>query len=469
MGKSAQPAVAKPFGMKDKIGYAMGDFGNDFTFILSSMYLLKFYTDVMGVSAGIVGVMMMAARFVDAVTDVTMGQIVDRSTPTAKGKFIPWMRRFAGPVSVASFLMYATWFKDMPMAFKIVWMFATYILWGSVCYTGVNIPYGSLASAVTDQPSERTQLSTWRNIGATAASTFIGVLLPLVVYYTDENGNSVLSGTKMSIMALICSICAFICYMISTSMCTERVKIEKKTETFSFATLMNQLFSSRSLLSLIVAMIVLLLSQLTMGNMAAYVFPNYFGNVAAQSVATLGGSVITVVLSLFVIQPMSKKYGKKEIAIFGNIIAAVAYFILFGIHTTSVVVYVVGYLCGYLGLGFFNGVVWALIIDVIDEDEVRRGTRSDGTMFSLYSFARKIGQALSSGLSGALLTIAGYTTATAYDADVLDSIYDISTIIPAIGFVLLVLVLLFWYPLSRDKVEANAAELAKKRRDGQSG
>ena len=132
-------------------------------------------------------------------------------------------------------------------------------------------------------------------------------------------------------------------------------------------------------------------------------------------------------------------------------------------------VYVVGYLCGYLGLGFFNGVVWALIIDVIDEDEVRRGTRSDGTMYSLYSFARKIGQALSSGLSGALLTIAGYTTATAYDADVLDSIYDISTIITAIGFVLLVLVLLFWYPLSRDKVEANAAELAKKRRDGQSG
>ena len=121
-----------------------------------------------------------------------------------------------------------------------------------------------------------------------------------------------LSGTKMSIMALICSICAFICYMISTSMCTERVKIEKKTETFSFATLMNQLFSSRSLLSLIVAMIVLLLSQLTMGNMAAYVFPNYFGNVAAQSVATLGGSVITVVLSLFVIQPMSKNMAKRK-------------------------------------------------------------------------------------------------------------------------------------------------------------
>lgn len=66
----------RPFGIKDKLGYMFGDFGNDFTFLLSAMFLLKFYTDVMGVSAALVGLMMMAARFVDAITDVTMGQIV---------------------------------------------------------------------------------------------------------------------------------------------------------------------------------------------------------------------------------------------------------------------------------------------------------------------------------------------------------------------------------------------------------
>ena len=105
----------RPFGMRDKIGYMFGDFGNDFTFILSSTFLMKFYTDVMGVSAGIVGLMMMVARIVDAFTDVTMGQIADRSRPTAKGKFLPWIRRMCGPVALASFLMYAVWFKDMPM------------------------------------------------------------------------------------------------------------------------------------------------------------------------------------------------------------------------------------------------------------------------------------------------------------------------------------------------------------------
>lgn len=113
----------RPFGIKDKLGYMFGDFGNDFTFLLSAMFLLKFYTDVMGVSAALVGLMMMAARFVDAITDVTMGQIVDRSRPGKKGKFAPWLRRMCGPVALASFLMYATWFKDMPMGFKIFWIF----------------------------------------------------------------------------------------------------------------------------------------------------------------------------------------------------------------------------------------------------------------------------------------------------------------------------------------------------------
>ena len=84
-----QSKQVRPFGMADKIGYAFGDFGNDFTFIFSAMMLMKFYTDVMGVSAGLVGLLMMLARFADAFTDVTMGQITDRSKRTAKGKFAP--------------------------------------------------------------------------------------------------------------------------------------------------------------------------------------------------------------------------------------------------------------------------------------------------------------------------------------------------------------------------------------------
>ena len=96
----------RPFGFRDKMGYLFGDFGNDFTFILSTSILMKFYTDVMGVSAAVVGTIMMLARFVDAITDVTMGRICDRSRTTKAGKFKPWILRMCVPVALASFMMY---------------------------------------------------------------------------------------------------------------------------------------------------------------------------------------------------------------------------------------------------------------------------------------------------------------------------------------------------------------------------
>ena len=84
--------MTRPFGFRDKLGYLLGDIGNDFTFVLSSTFLLKFYTDVMGVSAAVVGGIIMIARFIDAFTDVAMGRICDKSPNTKYGKFKPWIR-----------------------------------------------------------------------------------------------------------------------------------------------------------------------------------------------------------------------------------------------------------------------------------------------------------------------------------------------------------------------------------------
>lgn len=108
-------ATVRPFGIRDKVGYLFGDFGNDFTFIFSTMMLMKFYTDVMGVSAGVVGLVMTIARIVDAFTDVTMGRICDRSRTTAHGKFKPWLLRMCGPVAIASFLIYQSGLAGLPM------------------------------------------------------------------------------------------------------------------------------------------------------------------------------------------------------------------------------------------------------------------------------------------------------------------------------------------------------------------
>ena len=125
-----QNSSVKPFGVRDKLGYMFGDFGNDFTFILSTMILAKFYTDVMGVEAAVVGTIMMLARFVDAFTDVTMGRICDKSKGTKVGKFKPWLLRMCGPVAIASFLMYQSGLADAAMPLKITWLAITYILWG---------------------------------------------------------------------------------------------------------------------------------------------------------------------------------------------------------------------------------------------------------------------------------------------------------------------------------------------------
>ena len=451
----------KKFGMVDKLGYMFGDFGNDLTFILSSMMLMKFYSDVMGVSVALVGTMMMVARFVDAFTDVAMGQIVDRNRPGKKGKILPWIRRMCGPVAVASFLMYASWFQDMSMGFKIGWMFVTYLLWGSVFYTSINIPYGSMASALSADPKERAQLSSFRTIGATIAGSVIGIVLPLIVYYQDEAGNQILSGPKTTLAAGIFSVGAVICYLLCYFMSTERVKVEQKTEKFNFKELVKGLVTNKALVGIVICSILMLLVQLTMQSMSTYVYPNYFGNVQAQSVAGVVGLVMTLLLSTVVVK-LQVKMGRKELAIAGSLFGAVIFFITWLTHTKNAWLYVGLYALAYLGLAAFSLICWAMITDVIDDTEVRTGERSDGTIYAVYSFARKLGQAASAGVTGALLGLIGYSAETAFEPAVTEGIFNLACLIPTGGFILLAAALWFFYPLNKKRVEDNAKFLAEK-------
>lgn len=455
-------ASVRPFGMKDKLGYMFGDFGNDFTFILSSSFMLKFYTDVMGVNAAVVGMLMMAARFVDAVTDVTMGQIVDRSKPTKDGKFKPWIKRMCGPVAIASFLIYQSEFADMSMGFKVFWMVVTYILWGSIFYTSINIPYGSMASAVTADPKERADLSTWRTIGATLAGLAIGVGTPLVAYEVVD-GNTVLSGTRMTIIAGVFSVCAIICYLLCFNLVRERIPVEANNQKLEVGKLIKSLVTNRTLLGIIAAAILLLLGMLGMQGMAGYVFPNYYGSASAQSLSSLAGSLVVLVVCAPFASKLAAKFGKKELSVVSCAFGAAVYLVCLIVRPQNPYVYVVFYTLAFAGLGFFNTVIWAMITDVIDDAEVRNGVREDGTIYSVYSFARKLGQAFSSGMIGSLLSMIGYTTETAFDPAVTSGIFNLSCIIPAVGLAAVALALLFIYPLNKKRVEENCAELAARR------
>lgn len=466
MNENQQKRV-RPFGLRDKLGYMFGDFGNDFTFVLSSSFLLKFYTDVMGVSAGVVGIIMMLARFVDAFTDVAMGRICDRSRVTPVGKFKPWIRRMCGPVAIASFLIYQSSLASMPMTFKIGYLFVTYILWGSIFYTAVNIPYGSMASAISAEPGDRQSLSTYRSMGATLAGLVIGAGVPLVAY-DKIDGNAVLNGGRFTIVAGIFSILAVVCYLLCYALTTERVLPERNHEVEknnSVSVMFRNAVKNRALLSIIAASIVMLLAQLTMQSMANYVFPNYYGSPEAQITSTFM-MVIGMVGAAAVAKPLANRFGKAEISVVSNLLAVAVCILLYLLRPENVWVYVVIQAVSWFGLGVFTMVSWALITDVIDYSEIKNGVREDGSVYALYSFARKLGQAAAAGLTGFLLDFIGYSVATAFDEEVLEGIFDISTLVPALGFGLLAAILWFWYPLHKKQVDANVEALHKKHGEG---
>lgn len=468
----------RPFGIRDKLGYLFGDFGNDFTFILSTMILMKFYTDVIGITPEHVGLVMMVARFVDALTDITMGRIVDALRPGRSGKFRRWIAWMCGPVAIASFLMYQSALANVASyGVRLAYLFATYILWGSVFYTAINIPYGSMASALSAEQGDRQSLSTFRSMGATLAGVIIGVLLPLLAYDSLQVADpatgevitsTVLNGRKVTIAAGVFSLLAVVCYLLCYALTTERVKLDAGPRTQgSVGVMLRNAAKNRALVSIIAASVVMLLAQLTMQSTAAYIFPDYYNNASAQSVSTVL-MMVAMLLAAGIAKPLARRYGKAEISAMANLFAAVVCVITYFLKPRSVWVFVALQTLNWLGLGIFTMVSWALITDVIDDAEIRSGVREDGVVYALYSFARKLGQAASAGLTGWLLGLVGYRSAgqgeaIQQSAQTLEGIFGISTLLPALGFGLLAAVLWLWYPLRKRRVEENTAILKARR------
>ena len=241
------------------------------------------------------------------------------------------------------------------------------------------------------------------------------------------------------------------------------MQLTTKNEQLDFGKLLKSIATNRSLMGIIAAALMLLLSQLTMSGMSSYVYPNYYGSAAAQSLASLVGMAGTLLICAPTAVKLSQKFGKKELATAGAVVGAVSYLLCFILRPSNPFVFVAFAAVATISMGYFNTVVWAMITDVIDDTEVRTGVREDGTVYSVYSFARKLGQAISSGLIGALLTMIGYSDATAFDPAVTGKIFNLACLAPFAGFVALALILMFLYPLNKTRVEQNIATLAARR------
>lgn len=478
----------RPFGMRDKIGYLFGDFGNDFSFIFASSYLMVFYTKVLGISGAVVGALFLAARCVDAVTDVTMGRIVDRARPSADGRFRPWIRRMCIPVAISSTLMYLYVVRDFAYPVKLIYVIVTYLLWGSFCYTAINIPYGSMASVITTDAGERAALSTYRSLGSAAASLVIGSLVPLLVYETDASGNQIVNPVRFTVTAVVFGVLAIICYLLCYRLCTERVffqgskitleeadagsrndvreqeKRSRASKGGSVRGLVSSLLSNRPLLSIVAAALVLLLATMLSQTMNTYLFLDYFRDARALSAVNLisvGGMLLTAPFA----SKISARVGKKEVGSIAMLAAALIYLLLYLLRIRSIPAFMALLFIGMTGMGFFNMITWAFITDVIDYQEVQTGSREDGTVYAVYSFARKVGQALAGGIGGFALSAIGYVSEAASQTnEVAERIYTVATLVPGACFLIVFLIMQFAYPLNRRSVEHNSKVLAERRR-----
>ncbi|MET3322097.1 UNVERIFIED_ORG: GPH family glycoside/pentoside/hexuronide:cation symporter [Peribacillus simplex] len=180
-----------------------------------------------------------------------------------------------------------------------------------------------------------------------------------------------------------------------------------------------------------------------------YLFKDYFSNASALS---LIGFVQTA--AVFVAMPIAKpcvaKFGKKETASIGMLLAGGVYGLLYFMPNLSAIQFIIISAIGMFGFGFFNIVVWAFVTDVIDYHEYLTGLREDGTVYSIYSFARKVGQAIAGGIGGFAIAMVGYdATREAQTQQALDGIHALATLVPAVIYIVVFLILAFLYPLNK--------------------
>jgi len=452
--------TVRPFGWRDKVGYMIGNVANDFTFIFASLFLTVFYTDVLGINAGLVGTMFLLSRIVDAFTDTAMGRIADKTKATKNGKFRPWLLRACGPVALASFLMYQTFTVNSSMTVRVIYMFVTYLLWGSICYTAINIPYGSMASLMSTEADDRASLSTFRGVGSLIPQVLVGVVMPMFLYTTLEDGTKIANAQMFPVIALVLSILAAACYIFCYFMCTERVKPTAGSESVSFKDTVKAMMGNRALIGLAIVYICFLGAQMLNQTINNYIFKDYFANTMGLTVMNAVGIAPALILAPLAV-PLTRKFGKKEIGIFASITGAAAFGFLFAARTSNMWLYVAISIIGLLGFGLFNLIIWAFVSDVIDEQEVKTHVREDGTIYAVCSFARKLGQAIASALGGWSLALIGYVegSTVGQTTEVMNGIYNIATAVPTVLYLIVGLTLLFVYPLGKKKVLENTAIL----------
>lgn len=446
-------------GIKEGMGYMLGDAGNLFVLTYVSSFLKVFYTDVLKIAPAKVANLFLITRLWDAINDPMWGTIVAKKRPGKDGKYRQYLKFIAVPLAISQLLC----FIDISRFTKSEWIilafaYVTYIAFGML-YTGMNVPFGSLASVITDDPEGRTLLSTFRSIGGGIGGAAPLLIAPFIVYTKVKNADGTThneaNANGMLIFAAVMAVCAVIFYFACYKSTKERVpseadpKIDMK-ETY------KGMIKSRPFVVLALTGI-LISGQLQFASLNQYLYKNYFCNTGLSAIGTIAQYLPMAVMILFV-PKLVKRFGKKELSAFGAFFSAVAAIGCFLFKPRPdqpwlfmIFLFIIGF-----GYSFVSITNWAVVADVIDYQEYKTGIKTESAVYAVYTFCRKLGQTLADYGGLMLLSKVGYDASLMANAGYVDGVSEgiltVCTLIPAITYTLIFLLYKFAYPLTKEKL-----------------
>ncbi|KAA9023906.1 MFS transporter [Niallia endozanthoxylica] len=447
----------RPFGKRDIFGYFMGDLGGNFSFDLVNMYMFIFFTQFIGIELTHYALIILIAKILDGVNDPLIGMLIDRFRLKTNDKFKPWIIRMAPFLAFTMSIMFID-ASDWSYSAKLVLFAGSYILW-DLLYTFVNVPYGALSSVMTSKPSQRTALSTARSIGGFVPNILYGIFIPMVIYadmVVDGESKSIFQGDMMFPITIVTGFLAIICYIALYKNTEERIihvnKENSKEEKYSFIETILHFFKNRAMLGLTLVALAQILFVNGAMQLNSLTFQMYFNDGSLNSY-TIILTLIPMVLGATVGNKLVSRFGKKEIIVYPMIVSIAIYLVMLIAPISNPFVWL-----GLQGLAsvFSFGLVmytWAMVSDAIDYQEWKTGKRNEGSVYSMYSMVRKVGQGLGSSVVPAtiafLLPTLKLNDAATWTAESATGIKNLSVGFPIVGFILIILALLFVYNLDK--------------------
>ena len=448
----------RPFGVKDEIGYVFGDMAGSFVNLFVDAYFLIFCTSVLGISAGWMGTLFLVARLWDAINDPIMGSFPDRWMIGKSGdKFKPWIKIFMIPLALSGVLC----FLNVPLegiALHAYVAFA-YVLYG-MSYTGTSMPFGAMASVVSDDPIQRSKLSRARSIGGTIVGIVGLSIVPVVCF--DKQSN--ILPERFTLIAVIFGVLSIISYFVLLNFTQERIRQNsEKAEKFNYGKVLKATVHNRPLIGVMVATLGSMLFITGSNQVRSYIFKEYYARTDVMSIISL--ATIPILVICFPLVPkLVAKFGKKATLMAAIVSSTIFSVIPVVMEIKNVYIYSALVVLGTIGQTVFTMLIWALVTDCLDYSEWKFNERSDGSMYSLYTFSRKIGSTIAStGVSFGLAAI-GFVSGSnvVQTAEAVNGIYFLVNIIPVVTCVLELIGVGLIFNLNKETTEQMYAELKAK-------